>query len=84
MVVELDLDLRSAQKERFLQLNGLDEFRMQALLHIEVTQIQRKIWHDKNIKDKQFQEGDWALLYGSRYKYFKGKLRHIWLETYVI
>ena len=43
MTTQLDLDLSSAQKERFLKLNGLDEFRMQALLHMEVTQIQRKI-----------------------------------------
>ena len=57
---------------------------MQALLHIEVTQIHRKIWHDKHIKEKQFQEGDWALLYDSRCKYFKGKLRTRWLGPYVI
>ena len=62
MAAQLDLDLISAQKERLLQLNGLNEFRMQALLHTEVTQIQRKTYNDKNIKDKQFQEGDWALL----------------------
>lgn len=49
-----------------------------------MTQIQRKIWHDKNIKDKQFQEGDWALLNDSKYKKFKGKLRTRWLEHYVI
>lgn len=71
----LDLDLSHAQKERLLQLNGLDEHRMHALLHTEVVQLQRKIWHDKKIKKKQFQEGDWALLYYSRYKYFKGNLR---------
>eukprot|EP00253_Pinus_taeda_P015559 PITA_15559 len=65
MVAQLDLDITRAQQEIFLQLNELDEFRMQALLHTEVTQVQRKIWHDKNIKDKQFQEGDWALLYDS-------------------
>ena len=67
MAAQLDLDLSHAQKERLLQLNGLDEHRMQALLHTEVVQLQRKIWHDKNIKEKQFQEGDWALLYDSRY-----------------
>ena len=55
---------------------------MQALLHTEVVQLQRKIWHDKNIKEKQFQEGDWALLYDSRYKDFKGKLRTRWLGPY--
>ena len=60
-------------------MNGLDEFRMPTLLHIEIVQLQRKIWHDKHIKEKQFQEGDWALLYDSRYKYFKGKLRTRWL-----
>jgi len=37
MVVQLDLDLTKAQQEIFLPLNGLDEFKMQALLHIEVT-----------------------------------------------
>ena len=57
---------------------------MQALLHTEVTQLHRKIWHDKNIKDKKFQEGDWSLLYDSIYKDFKGKLRTRLLGPYVI
>ena len=38
MEAQLDLDITRAQQERLLQLNGLDEFRMQALLHKEVTQ----------------------------------------------
>eukprot|EP00253_Pinus_taeda_P027379 PITA_27379 len=58
MVAQLDLDLSHAQKERLLHLNGLDEFRMQALLHTEIVQLQRNIWHDKHIKEKQFQEGN--------------------------
>ena len=57
---------------------------MQALLHTKVVQLQRKIWHEKNIKEKQFQEGDWALLYDSRYKDFKGKLRTRWLGPYTV
>ena len=43
MVAELNRDLSNAQKERLLQLNGLDEFIMQALLHTEVVQLQRKV-----------------------------------------
>ncbi len=39
MAAQLDLDLSSAQKERLFQLNGLDEFRMHALLHTEVVQL---------------------------------------------
>lgn len=84
MAVQLDLDLSHAQKERLFHLNGLDEFRMQALLHTEIVQFQRKIGHDKHIKEKQFQEGDWALLYDSRYKDFKGKPRTRWLRPYVV
>jgi len=84
MVAQLDLDLSHAQKERLLQLNGLDEQRLQALLHSKVVQLQRKIWHEKHLKEKQFQEGDWALLYDSRYKDFKGKLRTRLLGLYTI
>eukprot|EP00253_Pinus_taeda_P019400 PITA_19400 len=54
MAAQLDLDLRHAQKERLIQLNGLDEYRFQALLHTKVVQLQRKMWHDTNIKKKQF------------------------------
>ncbi len=39
MVTQTDLDLSSAQKEILFHLNGLDDFRMQALLHTEVVQL---------------------------------------------
>eukprot|EP00253_Pinus_taeda_P003803 PITA_03803 len=84
MAAQLDLDLSHAQQERLMQLNGLDEIRMQALLHSEVTQLQRKVWHDRHLNDKQFQLGDWALLYDSRHKDFKGKLRTRWLGPYAV
>ena len=49
-----------------------------------MTQVQRKVWHDKNVKDKMFQKCDRALLYDSRFKDFKGKLMTRWLGPYVI
>ena len=58
MAAQLDLDVTKAQQERLLQLNGLDEFRMQALLYTKVIHVRRKFWHENNIKDKVFQEGD--------------------------
>eukprot|EP00253_Pinus_taeda_P007368 PITA_07368 len=54
MAAHLDLYLSHAQQERLMQLNGLDEHRMQALLHSEVIQLQRKVWHDRHLNDKQF------------------------------
>eukprot|EP00253_Pinus_taeda_P011944 PITA_11944 len=84
MATPLDLDLSHSQRERLMQLNGLYELRMQALLHSEVTQLQRKVWHDRHLNDKQFQLGDWALLYDSRHKDFKGNLRTRWLGQYAV
>eukprot|EP00253_Pinus_taeda_P009607 PITA_09607 len=55
VAAQLDLDLSHAQRERLLQLNELDEQRMQALLHSKVVQLQRNIWHDWHLNEKQFQ-----------------------------
>eukprot|EP00253_Pinus_taeda_P033757 PITA_33757 len=49
VATQLDLDLSHAQHEILLQLNGLDEQRMQALLYSEVAQLQTKIWHDEHL-----------------------------------
>jgi len=46
--------------------------------------LQRKVWHDRHIREKDFQEGDSALLYDSRFKDFKGKLMTRWLGSYLI
>jgi hypothetical protein len=84
ITVELNMNLSSAQKERLSQLNALDEYRMKALFNTEVMQQQRKDWHDKKIKYKKFKEGDWAPLYDSRFKDFKGKLMTRWIGPYII
>jgi hypothetical protein len=49
-----------------------------------MIQQQRTKWHDKIIKHKQFQKGNWALLYDSRFKEFQGKLRTRWLGPYEV
>jgi hypothetical protein len=49
-----------------------------------MIQQQRTKWHDKITKNKQFQKGNWALLYDSRFKEFQGKLRTRWLGPYEV
>ena len=49
-----------------------------------MVQNQRVKWHDKFLKQKTFQEGDWALLFDSRFKNFKGKLTTRWMGPYEI
>jgi hypothetical protein len=47
---------------RLQHLNELDEKRLDAIHQTTMIQQQRKKWHDRVIKKKLFQKGDWALL----------------------
>ena len=49
-----------------------------------LIQNQRNKWHDKFIKQNKFNIGDWALLFDSRYKNFKGKLTMRWMGPYEV
>ena len=71
---QLGMDLSQAQHSCLQQFNELDELRLDTIEHTTIVQQQRTKWHDQFIKIKYFQEGDWALLYDSRFKKFKGKL----------
>ena len=66
-------------------MNELDENRLAAVDQTVLIQQQRSNWHDRFIKKKVFCEGDWELLYDSRFKRdFKGKLRTRWLGPYLV
>jgi hypothetical protein len=80
--MQLGMDLDEAKKQRLLQLNELDEIIQYSLQRTTLIQEQMTKWHDKHIKKKSFQLGDWALLYDSRFKNFKGKLSTRWLGPY--
>ena len=54
---------------------SLHEMHKTALEHTELVQKQRKQWHDSHIIRKQFQVGDWELLYDSHFKDMLGKLK---------
>jgi hypothetical protein len=84
IATELGLNLDEAQRQRALQLNELDEIRQDAIQRAILVQNQRSKWHDKFIKKKHFQLGDWALLFDSLFKTFKGKLTTHRLGTYEV
>ena len=84
MVAQLGMNLDEAQKQRILQINELDEIRKDALQRTMLIHNQRKTWHDKFTKQKQFNTGDWALLFDSRFKNFKGKLTTRWMGLYEV
>jgi hypothetical protein len=60
--VQVGMNLDEAQQQSLLQLNELDEIRKEALQRTTLIQEQRIKWHDKYLKKKNFQQGDWAML----------------------
>eukprot|EP00253_Pinus_taeda_P006309 PITA_06309 len=80
----VNIDLTDVQTARLQQLLELDEKRLDAIHQTNMIQQQRMKWHEKIIKHKQFQKGNWALLYDSRFENFRGKLRTRWLGPYEV
>eukprot|EP00253_Pinus_taeda_P009166 PITA_09166 len=81
---EIGLDLTEARVNRLQQMNELDEIRLLALQCTTLIQWQRAKWHDALTKKTTFHEGDWALLYDSKFQDFLGKLQPRWLGPYEI
>lgn len=62
-------------EKRFLQLNKLDELRLDAYEISGLYKENTKRRHDKGIVRRNSKEGDLVVLLNSRLKLFPGKLR---------
>eukprot|EP00253_Pinus_taeda_P008492 PITA_08492 len=84
LAAQLGMDLTEAQQQRIMELNQLDEKRQQEIEQTTLVQQQRMKWHDRYIKTKTLQKGDWALLFDSKFRDFKAKFTTHWLGPYEI
>ncbi|GKB43423.1 reverse transcriptase domain-containing protein [Tanacetum coccineum] len=80
----INLDLDSAGKHRYLQLNKLAELRNEAYEYSRAYKERTKRWHDAKIMDKEFHEGEEVLVFNSRLKLFPGKLKTRWYGPYTV
>ena len=71
-------DMKSAGEKRLLQLQELEELRLDAYENAKIYKERTKKWHDKRILPKDFKEGDLVLLFNSRLRLFPGKLKSRW------
>ncbi|KAK4729605.1 hypothetical protein R3W88_022593 [Solanum pinnatisectum] len=69
---EIMLPLAINAKEVLLQLDELDEFRLEAYENAKMYKEMTKRWHDNLICHKEFKIGDHVLLYNSRLRLFPG------------
>ncbi|XP_057246779.1 uncharacterized protein LOC130589522 [Beta vulgaris subsp. vulgaris] len=83
-VKELNLDAKLAGEKRLLQINELDELRLNVYDSLSLYKECTKRWHDKKILSREFSIGDKVLLYNSRLKLFPGKLKSRWSGAFSV
>ncbi|XP_042380050.1 uncharacterized protein LOC121972446 [Zingiber officinale] len=79
-----NFDASLAGEERKLQLQELEEIRLEAFENSRIYKEKTKNFHDKHIVSKEFNIGDKVLLYRSWLKLIKGTLRFRWEGPYVV
>ncbi|CAM8998028.1 unnamed protein product [Rhodiola kirilowii] len=83
-IKELNFDVKATGEKRLLQLNELDEIRLDSYESSKIYKERTRRWHDKLILKRQFSVGDKVLLFNSRYKLFPGKFKSRWFGPYRI
>ncbi|XLT87226.1 hypothetical protein HN873_008979 [Arachis hypogaea] len=81
-VKECNMGIENAGAERKLQLQELENLRLEAYENSRICKERMKAVHDQNIKKKEFQLGDFIFLYKSRLRLMPGKLRSKWEGPY--
>ncbi|XP_074265143.1 uncharacterized protein LOC141587567 [Silene latifolia] len=83
-IKHLNYDLKTAGEKRLLDLNELEEFRLEAYENAKLYKERTKRFHDKRIIRREFKEGELVLLYDTRLKFFSGKLRSKWTGPFTV
>ncbi|XP_074346596.1 uncharacterized protein LOC141685391 [Apium graveolens] len=81
---KLNLDMKAAGEKIMLQLNKLEEFRLQAYENNKVYKEKVKRWHDRRLVHKSFVPGHKILLYNSHLRLFLGKLKSRWSRPFTV
>ncbi|XP_052730483.1 uncharacterized protein LOC108324578 [Vigna angularis] len=83
-VKRCNLEYNEAGKQRKLQLQELDEIRLEAYENSRFYKEKVKRFHGMNISRKEFSIRQKVLLYNSKMKLIAGKLRSKWEGPYII
>ncbi|XP_057723944.1 uncharacterized protein LOC130939893 [Arachis stenosperma] len=76
------MGFEKARAERKMQLQELENIRLEAYDNSRLYKENMKVMHDKHIKKREFIPGKLVLLYNSRLRLMPGKLRSRWEGPY--
>ena len=74
-IKKLNCDFQAAKEKRLLQMNELEELRIETYDNARIYKENTKSWHDLKILRREFKAREKVLLYNSRLKLFSGKLK---------
>ena len=83
-VKEMNMKAHDCEEERKLQLQELEELRLEAFDSAMWYKERTKHWHDKNLRVKELRVGQKILLFQSRLKLMPSKLKSKWIGPYTI
>ncbi|XP_042013578.1 uncharacterized protein LOC121761903 [Salvia splendens] len=83
-VKEVNMQPQVCAEERKLQLQELEELRLESYDAAMWYKEKTKLWHVKNLRVKELQVGQRVLLFQSRLKLMPGKLKSKWTGPYTI
>ncbi|XP_042051521.1 uncharacterized protein LOC121796807 [Salvia splendens] len=83
-VKEVNMQPHACAEERKLQLQELEELRLESYDAAMWYKEKTKLWHDKNLRLKELKVGHRVLLFLSRLKLMSGKLKSKWTGPYTI
>ncbi|XP_010419074.1 PREDICTED: uncharacterized protein LOC104704736 [Camelina sativa] len=80
----LNLDIKTTQERRVMDLHELDEIRLEAYDNSKIYKERTKAFHDKKIQCKDLRAGDKVLLFNSKLRLFPRKLKSRWSGPFAI
>ncbi|XP_028799536.1 uncharacterized protein LOC114754863 [Neltuma alba] len=83
-IKKLNFDFQAAGAKRLLQLNELEEFRLNAYESARLYKERTKKYHDQKIIPKVFEAGQKVLLHNSKLRLFPGKLKSRWSGPFTV
>ena len=83
-IKKLNFDFKAAKEKRLLQMNELEELRIEAYDNAKIYKDKTKKSHHQKIMRKEFRVGELVLLYNSRLKLFSGNLKLRWSGPYTV
>ncbi|XP_019459915.1 PREDICTED: uncharacterized protein LOC109359673 [Lupinus angustifolius] len=78
------MDPKAAGDQRKVQLQHLEEMRLNAYEYAKLYKEKVKLYHDRKLRQKDFRVGQSVLLFNSRMKLFPCKLRSKWSGPFLI